>query len=203
MGPNGVITTEIVTQGQKLLAGLDELGQNLLGQDYDKIKGLLSTGIGQQDVAVWAKTSGGGNFTPRVSNDFKVINAGKRTRAFFGGLAMQGKNAEEKAALQNGLDIIKAAHEELNTNLSPAEKAAREDLNQIVTAWKSFDYRTPYQKTGAGKDIEFVSKSEFSTLEENQIYIEDTVTDLREAIEKGRVKPEDYDKFIMEVARKR
>lgn len=197
----GVLTTEIVTEGQKLLAGLDELGQNLLGDDYNKIKGVLSTSIGQQDVAVWAKTSGAGKFTPRVSNDFKVTNAGIRTRAFFGGLAMQGKSGEEKESLQKGLDIIKAAHEKLNTTLSPVEIAARKDFSQVIEAQKSF--RVPYTKTGAGKDIEFVSKEDFSSLEENQIYIEDTVTDLKNAIEKGRVKPEDYEKFIMEVARKK
>lgn len=200
-GTTGDVIFNTAEEAEKLLSGLDELGEVLLGQNWSNYKGLLSTTIGQQDVARYAtKISGGGAYTPSIADDFKVINAERHTTKRFGSAAMVGMTDEEKEKAQKGLSDILAANERLNNTFTPAELKAQKDFQQLIDSRKSLD-KGGY--TSNGKDIEFVSKKDFSELKENQIYIEDIVTSFQDAVKNGKVSQDDYEKFAMEVARKK
>ena len=200
-GTTGDVIFNTAEEAEKLLSGLDKLGEVLLGQNWSRYKGLLSTTIGQQDVARYAtKISGGGAYTPSIADDFKVINAERHTTKRFGSAAMVGMTDEEKEKAQRGLSDILEANERLNNTFTPAELKAQKDFQQLIDSRKSLD-KGGY--TSNGKDIEFVSKKDFSELKENQIYIEDIVTSFQDAVKNGKVSQDDYEKFAMEVARKK
>ena len=107
---------------------------------------------------------------------------------------------KEKEKAQRGLSDILEANERLNNTFTPAELKAQKDFQQLIDSRKSLD-KGGY--TSNGKDIEFVSKKDFSELKENQIYIEDIVTSFQDAVKNGKVSQDDYEKFAMEVARKK
>ena len=113
---------------------------------------------------------------------------------------MVGMTDEEKGKAQRGLSDILEANERLNNTFTPAELKAQKDFQQLIDSRKSLD-KGGY--TSNGKDIEFVSKKDFSELKENQIYIEDIVTSFQDAVKNGKVSQDDYEKFAMEVARKK
>ena len=113
---------------------------------------------------------------------------------------MVGMTDEEKEKAQRGLSDILEANERLNNTFTPAELKAQKDFQQLIDSRKSLD-KGGY--TSNGKDIEFVSKKDFSELKENQIYIEDIVTSFQDAVKNGKVSQDDYEKFAMEVARKK
>ena len=200
-GTTGDVIFNTAEEAEKLLSGLDKLGEVLLGQSWNNYKGLLSTTIGQQDVARYAaKISGGGAYTPSIADDFKVINAERHTTKRFGSAAMVSMTDEERKKAQKGLNDILAANEKINNTFTPAELKAQKDFQQLINSRKSLD-KGGY--TSNGKDIEFVSKRDFSELKENQIYIEDIITSFQNAVKNGKVSQDDYEQFAMETARKK